>query len=235
MIQTKVSFVVQIYDGFTNRPVNSSHFQVATQQPVVWMKRDNGCLVFCNCVQKEISIRLESVPFQPAQLTVRADSGAGQFPIHRVWAYPGKNYPLMENTLMVEGQAAPKEKVEFYPICKKKPHRLLADVEKGAKTIAIFHSDSEVLEGRSIFLYPQNVRLQLLEEGPQGFQLEQAAAEQISRSKTLVCLGYETIADSRGTYQIYAKGDGEYPHSGIRYMQNKAEEIQIEEAQVPRI
>lgn len=228
MWKTKISHILELYDGYTGQPADAGQFCIETSGRIPWMPKDNGCMVFCDGGTAGFEISLKSRWYLKKQVFLKNGTGGGRIPVQRVWVFPGPAYPRQKWQILKPGEAPPLCPAVFFPVMAKAAFGLYRDVGKQDTCLWIFHRRQEHLEGREILLYPQQIRLVLGEETePFCFALSHSLdlRKEIKKTESRVLAGYEGITRADGSFQIAVPGKAGNLENSFLYIKGQEQEI----------
>lgn len=229
MWKTKITHILELYDGYTGQPADAGQFRIASSiQKMAWMAKDNGRIVFCDCEGTEAKVSLESRWYMKKQIYLKKAGQEEKIQTQRVWVFPGPAYPQEEWEILGPGEAPPLCRAEFFPVMEKADFRLLEDIGIQDTYLYIFHRKHESLEGREILLYPGELRLVLGRERELFcFELEHPVdtGEKIKKSEAGVTAGYEGFTQADGSFRIAVPGKKSSMEKGFLYIQGQKHEI----------
>lgn len=229
MWKTKISHILELYDGYTGQPADAGQFRIESSLgKVVWMPKDNGCMVLCDCGKTDIKISLESRWYLKKQVFLGKALPDGKRLVQRVWVFPGDAYPQQKWEVLKHQEAQPLCQAVIFPVAERRTFRLYQNVKKQDTCLWIYHKKHEHLEGREILLYPQQMRLVLGKETtPFCFLLEHPIEieTEIKKDGTQIVIGYEGAVREDGSLQIAVPIKTGSVEKSILYIEGQRQEI----------
>lgn len=150
-ITLKISFVINIYDDFTNAPIDMGAVRINVPLGQKIIKKDKGCVVFLGCAKQQMEVEIESSFYHTQKISVDLTKLEGNCPVIKIRMLPGSSYPLSSGTTCLTGTATSGQMIYVFYENTQAAVKLLCDYNMGSSmdVIRLYHPGESDLEGRT--------------------------------------------------------------------------------------
>lgn len=209
-VRHSVSFVLELWDDFMDRPISDASLNVYTEDKKRPIRKKGGFYVFTNASFPAV-VTIESAWYEREE--IRIPSMDRRNPVIKRRLSPGHRYPLPEGTTFVQGLAAPDVRVEVSVEDDSALWRLLSDydAEKTPDRMELFNPFEKELEGRRFYIRDREgkkeefFQIQSQEARTGKIRLAEALEHAYKKAGTKLYECSSTRADAEGRFQIPLK------------------------------
>ncbi|SFS06907.1 hypothetical protein [Anaeromicropila populeti] len=154
-LRYKISFVVQVMDGFRNMPVQGKQVSVFIEGEKPPIQKEGGYFVFVNLSTSQFNVQIEGDAFLKKVEQVNLEEAAEKYGFLKVYMIPDNRYPIPAGTTCIEGKAAKGSKITLLFWKGLRPFQLLEDyIKDSAQTdkLRMFAPENSELDGRQFYI-----------------------------------------------------------------------------------
>ena len=142
----RLSLTVQLTDDLTGLPVTGSNARVWIEGQKPPIKKDGGRNVFVDIPPGEYVLSAEGGIYEHTSVNCTITEDKAENITLRL--LPNRLYPVPSDAVCIEGRAEPDQLIRIYAEDRSGAYKLLADAEKGAEVIGIYHGTGINIVGK---------------------------------------------------------------------------------------
>lgn len=199
MIRIQVSYVLQFVDDYTKKILSGNNLLVRGGNGERPIRKEGGYYVFCGCPGP-----LDVTVSSPFYLEKRLSLERGNEKIIKIRLKPGRNYPLPEGAVFLEGTARPGSLVGAVIMEEESLWKLLFDYtpKKDGEQLKVYHPSPGDVTGMQFIITDgkkkEFFQVKAVKKGQ--FLLKEPLLKEYKKTGTLIRPFYNTISDEKGSY-----------------------------------